>query len=292
VSATGKIDPATMKVFPEDDGMGHARLSMPFGCTGTAYWPDEDSDGYGAKFLLGPTTLCQPAKNFAVTSDDCNDLDPMIHPKAVEICNNIDDNCDGKTDEDLPPVLLYPDTDGDGFGVSEGAMMGACGAVNGFSPKNGDCNDKNNKINPGAKEICNNVDDDCNGKIDNGVLPTCGVGWCARTSSGCNPALCSPGQPRAEMCNGLDDDCNGMVDDGASCPAGQTCQNAECKAGGSSGTGGTTATTGSGGSTPGNPGIGGAGCDVGGALSSGRAAAGLLLVSAMASAVLKRRRRR
>ena len=67
-------------------------------------------------------------------------------------------------------------------------------------------------------EVCNGIDDDCNGKVDeNQPQVSCGVGLCARTVSSCadgGVATCMPGSPVAELCNGLDDDCNGVVDNG------------------------------------------------------------------------------
>src|SRR5258708_2766957 len=123
VSATGKISPTTNMVFPEDDGMGHRRLGFSFGCAGSSFWPDTDGDGFGATDPDGPTQLCQQMKGFAVTSDDCNDGDAAINPKATEVCNQGDDDCDAKVDEDLPPGPLYKDTDNDGYRAPPAATM-------------------------------------------------------------------------------------------------------------------------------------------------------------------------
>jgi len=82
---------------------------------------------------------------FDLECGDCNDSNASINPGAAEICNNVDDDCDGLIDE------LGTDNDGDGY-------YSGCG----------DCNDNNASIYPGAAEICNNVDDDCDGVANDG----------------------------------------------------------------------------------------------------------------------------
>jgi hypothetical protein len=68
-----------------------------------------------------------------------------------------------------------------------------------------------------SSEICNGLDDDCDGSIDEDLgSTTCGIGMCQRTVPNCSggvPQTCVPGLPTTESCNGLDDDCNGIVDD-------------------------------------------------------------------------------
>lgn len=104
-----------------------------------------------------------------------------------------------------------PDADADG------ERAASCGAA--------DCDDANAAINTTAAELCNGVDDDCDGTVDDGVLQgaacSVGVGACARsallTCADGTYSLCptTAGAPGLETCNGIDDDCNGLVDDGA-----------------------------------------------------------------------------
>jgi hypothetical protein len=82
-----------------------------------------------------------------------------------------------------------------------------------------DCNDLNPAVHPGALEVCNGVDEDCNALVDDALgSSTCGVGACQRTTNNCVggvPVSCTPGTPVPEVCgNGLDDDCDTVIDNG------------------------------------------------------------------------------
>jgi Thrombospondin type 3 repeat/Putative metal-binding motif len=118
---------------------------------------------------------------------------------GTEICNNIDDDCDGVVDDGLETSTC---------GVGACQRTGT-GCVNGVP---GTCTPGT----PGT-EVCNNIDDDCDGTVDNLGTTTCGVGACQRTVNNCVagvPQTCSPGAPATEACNGVDDDCDGLVDEG------------------------------------------------------------------------------
>jgi len=83
--------------------------------------------------------------------EDCDDLVRTVHPNAPEVCNSVDDDCDGLVDEDLL-TSFYSDTDQDGFGV--GAAVGLCpGNYVGLAGNDYDCDDDNRAIVPGA-QIC------------------------------------------------------------------------------------------------------------------------------------------
>ncbi len=121
-----------------------------------------------------------------------------------EICNGVDDDCDGDTDEGLDGTLRC------GVGACARAVPECADEVP------GECV-------PGApsEEICNGVDDDCDGHVDELGFLTCGRGGCERSVPRCDegfPGLCVPGAPQREVCNGVDDDCDGVVDDELDCP--------------------------------------------------------------------------
>jgi hypothetical protein len=117
---------------------------------------------------------------------------------------------------DVQPTL-YKDFDHDGYGnPAESFRFCAPAALPGYVDNSGDCNDRDAAIHPGAAEVCDTYDNDCNGVPDDLGTKSCGVGACQVTVQKCIGGFeqeCTPGGPSLEVCNGLDDDCNGMVDD-------------------------------------------------------------------------------
>ena len=96
--------------------------------------------------------------------DDSSDA---VHPGVSEVCDGIDNNCDGQIDEDIGDVY-YRDGDGDGYGTEEGATL-LCTLEEGYSTEIGDCNDNNDGIFPNAAEMCDSLDNDCDGEVDENV---------------------------------------------------------------------------------------------------------------------------
>ena len=193
------------------DGEGTAYYSVAFGCAGTKYFRDYDGDGFGggAEYVVS----CSRPQGYGLEAGDCNDSDPQVFPGAPEVCDGSDNNCDGQADEGLALNIYCTDADGDGHGASGKATETGCAPRTGFGLCDDDCNDNDATIHPGATEICNNKDDNCDQRIDENARMECGVGWCARYAEGCT-SKCTPGQPRAEQCNDFDDDCDGVIDNG------------------------------------------------------------------------------
>jgi hypothetical protein len=134
------------------------------------YW-DLDGDGYGSKFT---TPQCLGAPKFPYTATqggDCNDYAKNINPGVTEVCDGTDNNCNDFVDEEGAAgcVTYYKDADGDGYGLSSDTKCQCAPKVPPApytTTKGGDCDDTNAGITGGATEICDGVDNDCDGKVD------------------------------------------------------------------------------------------------------------------------------
>jgi hypothetical protein len=125
---------------------------------------DADGDGFGDP--AAPIVACQQPAGAVDDDADCDDTDASVSPDGVEVCNGVDDDCDGRVDDDpTDPTTWYRDQDGDGFGDT-GPTTTACAMPSGYAATDDDCDDRDAGVNPAAPEVCNGVDDDCDGDID------------------------------------------------------------------------------------------------------------------------------
>jgi hypothetical protein len=257
------------------DGPGVAHLELLIGCTGTTYTIDQDGDGYGSTDPAYPSRKdCKPPPGYAEAGGDCDDFRAEVHPGAPEQCDMKDNDCNGVVDDGVVDQPFCEDKDGDGHGLPTGMMKMDCKPSAGFGDCGGDCDDREPTTHPGATELCDGRDNNCDGKVDEGVRPICGVGLCARYASGCDAtARCTPGQPFEESCNGYDDDCDGEVDEGEN---EELCGDPDvpCIRGECAGVPGTGASAGAGGAGAGGAGAGGAGAGGGGASGSASGSSG------------------
>jgi hypothetical protein len=171
---------------------------------------------------------------FSNTGGDCNDSDPTINPNAVEICDAIDNNCDGAIDEGFNPTTYYLDADLDGFG-DPSTSLALCVQPAGYITDNTDCDDLNALISPNATEVCDGIDNNCDGTADEGFNPVTyyldadldGYGDPATSqsvcvqpagyvtdNSDCNDASATINTGVTETCDGIDNNCNTTVDEG------------------------------------------------------------------------------
>ena len=200
----------------------------------TTYYADADEDGYGD--ASNPTSACELPQGYVENFADCDDNDPMQYPNADEYCNNEDDDCDEDIDEDpIDSPTWYYDIDGDGYGSSFITAF-ECNAPLGYLSDNSDCDDTNTSIYPGATEYCNNLDNDCNGQIDDNAVdaftwyadfdrddygdPNNSLYQCDQpfdyvlTQQDCDDSDNEVNPDSLEYCNGVDDNCDGQIDNG------------------------------------------------------------------------------
>jgi MYXO-CTERM domain-containing protein len=223
----------------QGDRAASTTLTVSF-CAQATYFRDGDGDGYGNPTLA--MTACAPPDGYVTNNNDCNDAVATIHPGGTEMCNGADDDCDTMSDEGLPVATFFKDNDGDGHGNMASGTAMACSAAlagAGFVADSTDCNDASATVFPGAAEMCNGADDDCDsmtdeslpvsafykdndadgyGSMASGTAMACGA---AQAGAGfvadgtdCNDALATVHPGATETCNGADDDCDTMGDEG------------------------------------------------------------------------------
>jgi hypothetical protein len=205
----------------------------------TDWYLDADSDGYGLSSGV-PVTQCEQPSGYVADSTDCNDESSDANPGETEVCDEIDNNCDGDVDEASASdaATWYADVDSDGYGDASSTDI-ACDAPSGFVSDATDCDDTDSSVNPGAAEVCNEIDDDCDTDVDEGVQSTFyldadsdGYGDTSSSSdaceapegyvdddSDCDDTDASVSPDADEYCDGIDNDCDGHTDDSSSVDA-------------------------------------------------------------------------
>ncbi|WP_370478075.1 MopE-related protein [Tamlana flava] len=206
----------------------------------TTYYADTDGDGFGD--ATNSIEACLPPPGYVLDNNDCNDTNALVNPGAIEICNGIDDDCDGLVDDDDPDVTgqntWYLDSDSDGFGDAANSVL-SCNQPTGYVPDNTDCDDANANVFPGATEVCNGIDDDCDGLVDdadpdiadqgiwyldgdsdgfgdatNSILSCNQPAGYVPNNTDCDDANANVFPGATEVCDGVDNNCDGQIDEG------------------------------------------------------------------------------
>jgi hypothetical protein len=110
---------------------------------------------------------CSAPSGYVGNDSDCDDGDNTASPDATEVCDSVDNDCDGDVDEDdaADATTYFSDADGDGYG-DENSESRACTLPSGTILVGGDCDDTDSSIHPAAAETCDGVDNNCDGDTD------------------------------------------------------------------------------------------------------------------------------
>ncbi|MFP2933658.1 putative metal-binding motif-containing protein, partial [Pyxidicoccus sp. 3LG] len=242
-------------------GEGQACVSgfcVAFVCdagTPTLGYVDADRDGHGAVDAEAKAFCGSVPAGYAAVRGDCDDSQASVYPGAREDCDGLDNNCTGGIDEGHARTEYFRDADGDLVGA--GPAVQACRAPAGYVTSSGDCDDVNPDRAPSRSEVCNDVDDDCDGEMDEGfdknwyldgdndtygrneaATVSCaspGANYVKR-SGDCDDSFAAVNPGATELCNNRDDNCSGIADEtfpdkGMPCTDGNSCAGVyECNA--------------------------------------------------------------
>lgn len=214
----------------------------------------DDGFDVGAACTVGIGACARNGNKVCKADNSGTECNVVAGPRGVETCNNVDDDCDGRTDQDVIRSCQNGCAD---IEFCNAGQWGACGTqpqVETCNNHDDDCDGNvddgltrecrtncgvgvetciagswyNCSVRQATNEVCNNFDDDCNGQADDNLFRACQNG-CGGIET-CNAGVwssCSV-QPQPEVCDNDDDNCNDISDDGAVCPADHACQGGQC----------------------------------------------------------------
>ncbi|MFN7147036.1 MAG: putative metal-binding motif-containing protein, partial [Myxococcota bacterium] len=200
------------------------------------WFRDADGDGHGD--AADTLSACGAPAGYVATADDCDDTRASVRPGAVETCDEVDQDCDGTADEDAADVATFHlDLDGDGYGDPVVSAV-TCERPDGYVVDATDCDDAAAAAFPGADETCDDLDNDCDGGIDEadaldadtwyadadldgfgdadvGETACAAPAGFVADASDCDDALAGVFPGAAETCDAIDQDCDAVVDEDA-----------------------------------------------------------------------------
>ena len=235
--SNGSVNPAATELCNGIDDDCDGVIDPDSAADAGTWYADADADGFGDPVVYAEG--CAPPSGYLADGSDCNDSSAAIFPGATELCNGLDDDCDGAVDpsSSLDALAWYVDADGDSYGDAA-APTSACDEPAGHVADASDCDDTDASVSPAGIETCNGVDDDCDGVIDPDTafdsqtwyadsdadaygdaavsLMDCAQpsGYCA-DSTDCDDAREDINPGATEICDALDEDedCDGLTDD-------------------------------------------------------------------------------
>ena len=175
---------------------GGALLLVLSACGAAEELRDRDGDGFPA-------------------AQDCDDFNRLVHPDAIELCNGLDDDCDGVTDDGDAAGAggWYLDLDGDGFGAEEVATCDGGGDPD-LTRQGGDCDDADPMV-TGPQRLFTDSDGDGYGDAGSEALACVGTAGLVDNDRDCDDSDAEVSPAALETCDGVDEDCDGAVDEDA-----------------------------------------------------------------------------
>ena len=232
-------DPAD---FDEDcDGVADDADTSTAAAGKSVFYADVDGDGFGD--ASAPGLQCDAGGDYPITDvslADCDDTRADVNPDGVETCDEADEDCDDSVDEEaIDAPTWFVDADEDGFGLDTDTLV-TCDQPDGYGASPGDCDDTEGGTFPGADEVCDDADNDCDEDIDEpgaidgtayyvdgdedgfGAEGDAGELYCedpgagfSLTADDCNDGSGGINPGAAEICDlpDIDQDCDGFADD-------------------------------------------------------------------------------
>ncbi len=181
------------------------------------WYEDRDSDGYAGGSLEAcsqPVGFTDGSALVSLADVDCDDDDALVNPVAAEVCNEVDDDCDGAIDEDVT-VPFYADVDGDLLG-DPAVSVQACVVPADHVADDTDCDDADDTVGAATTWYHDGDADGYAGATQAACLApdgyTDGSGLASTSAVDCDDAAVSVNPGATEACNGIDDDCDGVTD--------------------------------------------------------------------------------
>lgn len=240
IACTGGVPECVPRVAPSDELCDGADND----CDGTVdeepldarfWYPDVDGDRFGDS--AAATLACTAPVGTIDVAGDCDDTVRAVSPAATEVCDGLDNDCNGVIDGPgaIGITTFWIDADGDGFGDAALPVSG-CALADGWADNDDDCDDTEAAINPDADELCDGVDNDCNDVLDDGSGPGAGFWYADLDGDGygntadvvfscdvvpgritrpgdCDDAAPAVNPAAAEVCDGIDNNCVGGNDE-------------------------------------------------------------------------------